>query len=100
MTSKEEADDEESKNLLYFDMVSIWFAPIELQLDSEVVIRTLRIVNAVKHEISHNNLAQGKDKIDFAEEIGETAEGIEVYSPLLATKKTSELYDFSRLLRF
>ena len=86
ISTENEVDDEESKNLLYFDIATIWFAPIEVQLDSEIVIRTLRIWNAARNELDDPNFSNPEK--DFEDkEVAATS----IFTPLAAAKEVGSL---------
>jgi len=93
MTSAAESEDLESKNLLYFDMATVWIAPIELQLDNEIVIRTLRIFNAVKHELDHSASSRSSKGQSYA---ADSSADSEVYTPLGVVKEMSFLSTAAR----
>ena len=45
-----------SFNLQYFEMVTIWLAPMEVNLDDEVIVRSMRYVNAIRSHVKRPDL--------------------------------------------
>jgi hypothetical protein len=40
--------EEKESDLMYFDLLSMWIAPVELSLDEEILVRVLRVFHAIQ----------------------------------------------------
>jgi hypothetical protein len=91
---EEQIADEEARNLLYFDIATIWIAPLELQLDNEIVIRTLRIINSAINEFTTKASNLSNTKIDVDDE----AINEDEFHPSGLLRQTIDLMSFSSSL--
>lgn len=74
------ATGDNDSNLLYFDIASLWIAPVELDVDEEAFVRMMRYVQDVRYTI--NNLESGtlrfnvKAKLLLAQQRGNKSWGV------------------------